>query len=163
MIRTIQERDYQAVTHIYNHYIRNTVISFEEREIDSGEVAARVNKVKSAGLWWLVCEAESHILGYAYASTWNERSAYRNTVEISIYLDPETRGRGYGTELYRELFRLLKNKKIHTAIAGIALPNPASVKLHEKFGMEKTSHFREVGYKFDQLIDVGYWQVILDS
>jgi phosphinothricin acetyltransferase len=72
-------------------------------------------------------------------------------------------GKGFGTKLYDELFSRLRKKKLHVAIGGIALPNPSSIKLHEKFGMEKVAHYKEVGYKFGEWVDVGYWQVQLDA
>jgi L-amino acid N-acyltransferase YncA len=163
MIRDAQDNDFSAISDIYNHYIRHTVITFEESEIDQNEIAVRVEKVRSAGLWWLVLEDDRKIIGYAYAAKWHERSAYRNTVEISVYLHHECVGKGFGTKLYDELFSRLRKKKLHVAIGGIALPNPSSIKLHEKFGMEKVAHYKEVGYKFGEWVDVGYWQVQLDA
>ena len=163
MIREAEKKDFSAIVEIYNYYIRSTVISFEEDEIDVHEILSRINKVKSAGLCWLVYQQNERIAGYAYASKWNQRSAYRNTVEVSVYLDPQRVGTGFGTKLYDELFRRLKDKSIHVAIAGIALPNPESVRLHERFGMEKVAHYTEVGYKFGRWVDVGYWQVQLDK
>lgn len=163
MIRDALESDSKAISEIYNHYICHTVVSFEEHEIDQAEISNRVNSVLSAGLWWLVAEEAGRVIGYAYAyaSRWKERSAYLKTVEVSVYLHPDYSGKGYGTSLYKELFTRLRDEGFHVAIGGIALPNPSSVKLHEKFGMEKVAHFREVGYKFGQWVDVGYWQVQL--
>ncbi len=163
MIRDAQENDFSAISEIYNHYIRNTVVTFEESEIDRNEISIRVEKVKSAGLWWLVLEEGSKIIGYAYATKWHERAAYRNTVEVSVYLHHEYVGKGHVAKLYDELFSRLREKKLHVAIDGIALPNPSSTKLHEKFGMEKVAHYKEVGYKFGQWVDVGYWQVQLNA
>ena len=162
MIRDARSSDFQAIADIYNYYIRDTVISFEAIEIGAEEISGRIEKVKSAGLCWLVLEEDSRIRGYAYAGKWNERSAYSNTAEVSIYLDVQAQGLGYGSRLYTELFRRLKDRSLHTVIAGIALPNQASIKLHEKFGMKKVAHFEEVGYKFGQWLDVGYWQVQLN-
>lgn len=161
MIRDAQASDCDAITHIYNHYIRHTIITFEEEEVTSSEISKRLNKVQSAGLPWLVVEENNEILGYAYASKWNERSAYRYTVEVSVYLHPQHTGKGLGEALYTMLFQRLKQQGIKVVIGGIAIPNPASVKLHEKFGMKQVAHFHAVGYKFDQWIDVGYWQVQL--
>ena len=163
MIRDVEERDFQAVVGIYNYYIRETIISFEENEIDAKEISERIDKVKSAGLWWLVFEESDQVIGYAYATKWNERSAYRNTVEVSVYLDHQATGQGFGDKLYRELFGRLNSKSIHVVIGGIALPNPESIKLHEKFGMRQVAHYKEVGCKFGQWIDVGYWQVELNA
>ena len=158
VIREARKEDFNAIAEIYNYYIRETVISFEESEIDSEEISGRIGKVVSSGLWWLVYEEDGCILGYAYASKWNERAAYKNTVDVSVYLNHQITGRGYGSKLYDELFDRLKHKSIHIVIGGIALPNPKSVSLHEKFGMKQVAHFKQVGYKFGRWIDVGYWQ-----
>ncbi|APZ43568.1 arsinothricin resistance N-acetyltransferase ArsN1 family B [Acidihalobacter ferrooxydans] len=161
MIRPVHDADASAIADIYNHYIRDTVISFEETEIDTAQIRARLGKIADAGLPWLVAEDNSKLLGYAYAAPWHARSAYRFAVEVTVYLAADAGGRGLGTALYRALFRELELRGIHTAIGCIALPNPASVALHEKLGMRKIGHFAEVGYKFGQWLDVGYWQIIL--
>ncbi|MDY0250307.1 MAG: N-acetyltransferase family protein [Pseudomonas sp.] len=163
MIRDVQADDFEAIAQIYNYYISNTVISFEESEVDGEEISNRVKKVESAGLCWLVFEQNNEILGYAYAAKWHERAAYRNTVEVSVYLQHQMKGRGYGSALYKALFHRLKDTSIHIAIAGIALPNPESIKLHERFGMQQVAHYKEVGCKFGQWLDVGYWQVQVNT
>lgn len=163
MIRDVKENDFSEIADIYNYYIRNTTISFEETVLDREEICERVKKVVSAGFPWIVAEKASKVVGYAYASRWNERCSYKSTVEVSVYLDHKVKGHGYGNELYHELFGRLKNNKIHAIIAGIALPNKESIRLHEKFGMKKVAHFEEVGYKFGQWVDVGYWQVLVDA
>lgn len=155
--------DGEAIATIYNHYIANTVITFEEDLIDAAEFAARIAKVQAQGLPWLVVEEGNEVLGYAYASQWHARSAYRHTVEVSVYLGHQTTGCGLGTQLYQELFQILKGKNIHVVIGGLTLPNPASEALHQKFGMHKVAHYREVGRKFGQWLDVGYWQTELTS
>jgi phosphinothricin acetyltransferase len=121
-------------------------------------MAARLAAVEAAGLPWLVGEQEGAVVGYACATPWKGRSAYRFTVEVSVYLDPSCTGRGWGTRLYERLFERLARRGIHAAIGGIALPNDASVALHEKLGMAKVAHFRETGFKLGRWIDVGYWQ-----
>ncbi len=163
MIREATENDFVAIANIYNHYIRNTTISFEETVLDHKEICKRVKDVVSAGFPWIVAEKDSKVIGYAYASRWNELCSYKNTVEVSVYLDHKVIGHGYGSELYHELFRRLRHNKIHAIVAGIALPNKESIKLHEKFGMKKVAHFQEIGYKLGQWVDVGYWQVLVDS
>ena len=163
MIRDAQEGDFKAVADIYNHYIRNTVVTFEEVEVTPADMAARVHNVAAEGFWWLVAEVEGEVLGYAYATKWQSRAAYRHSVEVSVYLHHGYAGKGLGTALYKELFQRLSAKGLHTVIGGVALPNPASERLHEKFGMSKVAHFREVGCKFGQWIDVGYWQVQLGT
>ena len=101
------------------------------------------------------------MVGYAYATKWKERSAYRFSAEVSVYLSNQVQGRGLGASLYETLFSKLKEGGINTVIGGITLPNPASVALHEKMGMKKVAHFENVGFKFNQWQDVGYWQLSL--
>lgn len=163
MIRDALETDSTEIAEIYNHYIQNTVITFEERSVDAAEIAARIRKVQSTGYAWLVALNNGRVIGYAYSSKWNERAAYKNTAEVSIYLAHGATKSGWGTKLYGELFSRLRNDSMHIAIGGITMPNPGSVALHEKFGMEKVAHFKQVGYKFDQWLDVSYWQVQLNT
>ena len=106
----------------------------------------------------MAIESAQNLVGYAYATKWRARKAYQFSVEISVYLNPERKGSGIGTALYTRLFEALRAQDIHTVIGGITLPNPQSIGLHEKFGMKKIAHFEEVGFKFDEWIDVGYWQ-----
>jgi phosphinothricin acetyltransferase len=136
-------------------------VTFEEEALPPSEIAQRIKVVWSASLPWLVAEVGGQVAGYAYASKWHGRSAYRFSTEITVYVAPAHVGRGIGSKLYGQLFPILRDRGIHAVIGGIALPNEASVALHEKFGLEKVAHFREVGYKFDRWIDVGYWQRIL--
>ncbi len=162
-LRDACELDAQGVADIYNHYVRETIVTFEEEEVTSTEIARRLRDTNAATLPWLVAEREGRILGYAYASRWNGRCAYRFSVEATVYLAPDATGSGLGSRLYKALFEELRARSFHTVIGGISLPNPASVALHEKMGMEKVAHFSEVGYKFGQWIDVGYWQGVLDA
>jgi L-amino acid N-acyltransferase YncA len=158
MIRSATPGDGDAVATIYNHYVANTIVTFEEEPVSAGQMAGRIADAHDQALPWLVLEEVGSIVGYAYASQWKARSAYRYAVEVTVYLAPDAAGRGFGTQLYAALFAQLRSRSIHTAIGGIALPNPASIALHEKFGMTKVAHFAEVGFKLGQWIDVGYWQ-----
>jgi len=161
MIRQALMEDSQAITHIYNHYILNSVCTFEEQVITPQTIAERMDSIKAANLPWLVVESESGIAGYAYASLWKDRSAYRYSVESTVYVSPDMLGMGFGSHLYEALLAELRQQKVHTVIGGIALPNQASLRLHEKFGFQKVAHFQEVGYKFGQWVDVGYWLLII--
>jgi len=162
MIRPVKQQDAQKLVDIYNHYVKNTVITFEEDCIDRNEMAKRIENVTDLNLPWLVIEENDILLGYAYATPWKARSAYRFSVEATVYLAPTEQAKGLGTQLYQALFTELKQKSIHSVIGGITLPNPASIALHEKFGMTKVAHFQQVGYKFEQWLDTGYWQLTLD-
>ena len=158
-VRSATADDAEAVARIYGYYILNTTISFEEQPVSTAEMAERIAEVLSSSLPWVVAEHAGRVVGYAYAGKWKGRCAYRYSVETSVYLDPQFTGRGIGTQLYRDLLAMLRDRSIHVAIGGIALPNAASVALHERLGFGKVAHFKEVGYKFGQWIDVGYWQL----
>ena len=160
-IRIATASDADRIAEIYNHYIANTVVTFEEEPVAGDEMRRRMDDVFAAALPWLVAESGGRVVGYAYATKWKARSAYRFSVETTVYLADGLGKFGLGSRLYDELFRLLKEKGIHAAIGGIALPNDASVALHEKFGMRKVAHFDEVGFKFGKWVDVGYWELIL--
>lgn len=163
MIRTVTENDANAIADIYNHYIINTAITFEEQEVSRFDILERISTVKDKGLPWLVAEDESGVIGYAYATEWRNRSAYRFTVESAVYLSNTTVSKGWGTQLYNELFSILRRNKIKIIIGGITLPNVPSISLHEKFGMKKVAHFEDVGFKFGKWHDVGFWQIKLDT
>ena len=161
VIRNIEEADAEAVAGIYNHYITETVITFEEEKVSSSEIDRRVQAVRSNFLPWLVAERSGDIVGYAYAGSWHGRSAYRFSTEVTVYIRPGLEGNGIGSRLYDQLLPLLRSRGMHTAVGVIALPNESSIALHEKFGFVKAAHFKEVGFKFNRWIDVGYWQCIL--
>ncbi|HTD05937.1 arsinothricin resistance N-acetyltransferase ArsN1 family B [Undibacterium sp.] len=152
--------DAEGICSIYNHYVLNTSISFEETEVLPDEMSRRIVDV-TQHLPWLVIENEDGIAGYAYASKWRTRSAYRFSVETSVYLAQSARGHGFGVRLYEALLRELDQLGVHAAIGGIAQPNEASVKLHEKLGFRKVAMFEQVGFKNGQWVDVGYWQKLL--
>ena len=161
MLRAATTADATAIAAIYNPYVVGTIITFEEEAVSDVEMAQRITDVLEAGLPWFVWEEAGRVLGYAYAGKWKSRCAYRYAVESSIYLDQATTGRGLGTKLYGALIAALRERRIHSIIGGIALPNPASIALSEKMGFQKIGHFKEVGWKFEQWIDVGYWELIL--
>lgn len=160
MIRKVQGSDAQAICSIYNHYIENTIITFEEVPVTESHMYERLQQVDPHHSWW-VYEVEGDLAGYAYSSPWKSRSAYRFSAEATIYLSPHFCGRGIGVKLYQHLIKTVKQAGFHCLMGGIALPNSASVSLHEKLGFTKTAHFKEVGFKQHQWIDVGYWQLLL--
>lgn len=164
-IRPAGPADAAAIADIYNHYVANTVVTFEEQPVATIDMAGRIQGVVSASLPWLVGETVTHgevsVVGYAYATPWKSRSAYRYSVESSVYLAPGVAGRGFGTALYKALLEALKRSPVHSVMGGIALPNAASVALHERLGFRKIAHLQEVGYKSGQWLDVGYWQILL--
>lgn len=160
LIRPAQVSDSAAMAEIYNDYVRNTTISFETEAISAQQMQQRLEQNPHLP-WLLACDGQGNILGYAYASPWKPRQAYRYSVETSVYLARTAHGRGLGSLLYTHLLQELKAIGMHSAIAGIAQPNPASVALHEKMGFRRVASFAEVGFKFGTWIDVGYWQKML--
>ena len=162
MIRLAKAEDAAEIANIYNYYVANTAVTFEEAPVCVDEMSKRIQERISLGLPWLVTEKKGAIQGYAYASKWKARNAYRHSVEVTVYLSHLATSQGWGSQLYQQLFKQLKQSPVHAAIGGIALPNKASVALHEKFGMKKVAHFEEVGFKFNQWVDVGYWQIKLE-
>ncbi|MDO6427440.1 GNAT family N-acetyltransferase [Thalassotalea sp. 1_MG-2023] len=151
-----------AIASIYNHYIQHTTITFETESVGAEDIACRMQDFAKAELPWLVAIENEQVIGYAYASKWKGRCAYQYSVEATVYLSPSFISKGWGTKLYQNLLSQLRTKNLHAVICGIALPNETSVALHEKLGMEKVAHFKQVGRKFDQWIDVGYWQLLLN-
>jgi len=160
MIRLAQTNDANELSEIYNYYIENSVATFDETTIAPQDMLNQVKQIlDSDHLPWLVSlDPNQRITGYAYASPWKTRSAYRFTTEITAYLSPDATGHGLGSRLYDALFADLKERSIVNVLACISLPNPESIALHEKFGLTKVAHFSKVGIKFDKWIDVGYWQ-----
>lgn len=160
MIRSVKASDAEEICNIYNYYIKNTTITFEEELKTTEEMRQRIEKVISQ-YRWLVYEHEGEIVAYAYAGEWKSRCAYRFSLEVTIYgsLDMPKR-KGIALQLYQQLIDEI-DSRVHSLIAVIALPNEASVGLHEKLGFEKVAHYKEVGFKLGEWIDVGSWQKML--
>lgn len=153
--------DAAAIAGIYNFYIRETIITFEVDPVSAGEMRARIEAVASDYPYFVSETAEGEVSGYAYAHEWQARAAYRNTVELSVYLDHEQTGRGLGPALYGKIIDEIRERGFHTAIGGIAIPNEPSRRLHEKLGFEQVAYYKEVGRKFDRWLDVAYFQLKL--
>ncbi|MDN4472314.1 GNAT family N-acetyltransferase [Demequina zhanjiangensis] len=171
-LRDATPDDGAAAAAIYNPYVRDTVISFETEEVPVEQMGARIAKVQSAGLPWLIAEDadERTMLGFAYAGPFQERDAYRHALELTVYLDPDARGGGIGTLLYgaliervRDLPDSSRHSPAHGLYSRIALPNDASAALHERFGFSRVGTFTEVGFKHGQWVDVGIWQLLLED
>jgi L-amino acid N-acyltransferase YncA len=162
MIRPATSEDSRAICNIYNHYVLHTVVTFEEISVLVSEMQQRVAEIQNK-YSWLVWEEAGMVIGYAYAGPWKTRAAYRHAVEISVYLDPAHTGRGIGRKLYGALINDMRLLKMHAVIGGVALPNDASIKLHESLGFKKIAQFAEVGRKFEKWVDVAYWELILGN
>jgi len=159
-LREAVPADAAAIAAIYNHYVATTPISMETEPVTPDEMALRIAEVQGGALPWLVLVEQDRVLGYAYASKWRARPGYRHAVESSVYVDEGQRGRGLGLVLYRALLARLEGR-FHTVIGGIALPNAASIALHERLGFRQVACFTEVGHKFGAWVDVAYWQLTL--
>jgi phosphinothricin acetyltransferase len=154
------ERDGPACAAIYAPFVTGSAVSFEEFPPDGAEFARRI-EATSARYPWLVAEDGGEVTGYAYASTHRERAAYRWAAEAAVYVGEGYRGRGVGKKLYLALFDLLARQGIRTVCAGVTLPNPPSVGLHESVGFERVGVYRRIGYKHGRWYDVGWWQLQL--
>jgi L-amino acid N-acyltransferase YncA len=160
-IRKATAEDIKAITRIYNQAVKNTIATFD----------IRLKTFKSRETWFknhsgrypvMVAERGGGVAGWASLSKWSDRVAYKNTAEISIYVDKDSQGMGIGNRLISEIIRLAKKKKFHVLIAGIAEGNRISIHLHEKNGFIDTGVLKEVGFKFNCYIDVHLMQLILD-
>ncbi|MDR7335813.1 arsinothricin resistance N-acetyltransferase ArsN1 family B [Roseateles asaccharophilus] len=158
-IRIALPEDAAAVAAIYAPIVAHTGISFETDPPDAAEMRARIDKTARAGLPWLVADDEDGaVRGYAYASRHRERAAYQWSVDVTVYVADGRRGQGVGRALYGRLLPLLTELGYCQAFAGIALPNAASVGLHEAVGFMPLGVYRNVGFKLGQWRDVGWWQ-----
>ena len=160
MIRQATAEDGAQIAAIYNYYVDNTFVTFETEPVSDSEMQSRITDGLSS-YPWLVAKENGTVLGYAFATEWKSRSAYRLTAETTIYLDQDHLGQGVGLALYRQLIDTLRDRGLHCALGGIALPNPASVALHEKLGFRKVGELEQVGWKLEQWVNVGYWELML--
>jgi phosphinothricin acetyltransferase len=159
-IRFATESDAEAVCDIYAPIVRDTPISFEVEPPTPEEMRQRIARTLEV-LPWLVCERDGRLLGYAYASRHRERAAYQWCVDVSAYVAANARRMGVARALYRALFAVLALQGFYNAFAGIALPNAASVGLHEALGFRPVGIYEAVGYKMGAWHDVGWWQLTL--
>jgi L-amino acid N-acyltransferase YncA len=160
IVRAVVRNDASQIAEIYNHYILTSHATFELETIDEVEMNKRIGDTVDLGYPFFVAADGHRICGYAYARPFRPRPGYRFAAEIAAYVKHNDQQRGVGRQLYNGLIPQLFNDGFHSLIATIALPNDASVRLHESFGFEKAGHFREVGRKFDRWVDVGYWQLL---
>lgn len=161
-IRDATAQDVLAISKIYARYVVETAISFEIEPPDEVEMLRRVNRATDR-LPWLVLEHDSEILGYAYAIQFRAREAYQNSAESTVYVSKDHQRKGVGKRLMEEVLARLRSAKFHRVIAGVTLPNSGSVGLHESLGFKPVGVFTEIGYKFDQWHDVGFWELHLNG
>jgi phosphinothricin acetyltransferase len=150
--------DSARVAQIYAPAVVGSTISFEEVAPDAAEMLLRMEKVL-VRTPWLVAEEEGRVVGYAYASPHKERASYRWSVDISVYVDPAHHGRGIGRALYDELLPILRRQGFVNAYAGVGLPNPASIALHERIGMTRLGVYQRVGWKMGRWVDTAWYEL----
>jgi phosphinothricin acetyltransferase len=162
IIRLARETDAEPVRAIYAPLVRETAVSFEWQPPSVQEMGRRIASTLT-GHPWLVCEDGRTVVGYAYAGPFRSRPSYQWTVEVTVYVHPDHRGRGVGRRLYRSLLECLRIQGYHTAIAAIALPNAASVRLHEALGFRPVGVFPSTGFKLGRWHDTQWWTRELQS
>lgn len=162
-IRAVREEDFQGIARIYNYYVHHTVATFDEEPVTIQFVKHKAESTLPNYPYLVLEDAEGVLSGFAYGSSFREKSGYRFTTETTIYFDPAATHKGYGTVLYTALLAGLRDKGYKTALGVLGLPNEASVRLHEKLGFIKTGHIRNAGWKFEQWVDTGYWCLDLES
>jgi phosphinothricin acetyltransferase len=156
-IRLATANDGEQLSRIYAPIVRDTAISFEIDPPDAAEMARRIVETLPA-LPWLVADSGGEVLGYVYASRHRARAAYSWSVDTTVYIHAGARRTGVGRALYASLFSILTLQRFYSAYAGISLPNPGSVGLHEAVGFEKVGVYRRVSYKLGAWHDAGWWQ-----
>jgi len=159
-IRLATGNDATGILAIYAPIVRETPISFEVTPPDVNQMRQRIENTLGR-FPWLVCADREQILGYAYASAHRERVAYQWSVDVSVYVDAQARRSGVGRSLYASLLSLLDLQGFYNAYAGITLPNPASVGLHEAMGFHLVGIYRSVGYKLGKWHDAGWWHRVV--
>jgi L-amino acid N-acyltransferase YncA len=157
VIRVAALDDAERIAEIYAPAVLERVTSFELVAPGADEMGARLTKVL-AHYPWLVCELDGRVVGYAYASTHNERAAYRWSVDVAVYVGKEVHRRGVGTALYAALFEVLALQNIRNVYAGITLPNAASEGMHSRAGFKLVGTYHHVGYKFGAWHDVAWFE-----
>jgi phosphinothricin acetyltransferase len=158
-IRRGTYKDLPSLVRIYNHYVENTHITFDLEPLEVSEREGWLTQFAADGRYqiFVACRGDE-VVGYACSTRFRAKAAYDISVETAIYLDPDAIGMGLGMRLYSALFEALSQTDVHGAYAGIALPNPASIALHERIGFRHLGTFEEVGRKFDKLWNVAWYE-----
>ena len=159
--RAHPDRDAAACASIYAPYVVESAVSFEEAAPTVPDFAARIARVQATHPWLVAEEDDGRVVGYAYASPHRKRAAYRWACDVAVYVDRAHQRRGVGRALYDALFEWLRRQGFHVAVAGITLPNEASVGLHTALGCEPVGTYRRIGWKSGAWRDVGWWQLRL--
>jgi phosphinothricin acetyltransferase len=163
-VRSAKDEDLSAINEIYNHYVRDSHVTFdlEPTTVDARREWFRHHGENGPHRVFVAVKAE-RLIGFAASSEFKSRRGYATSVETSVYVAPEDIGTGTGAGLYDKLFQALKGQQLHRAYAGIALPNPGSIALHERFGFKRVGVFTEPGRKFGRYWDVAWFEKPLDE
>lgn len=161
MIRNARPEDIPQITAICNHYIESSTAVFDEQPMSQADMLRRFESIRKDGTPFMVDEADGRVTGYCYAHPWKEKSAYKTTLEVTIYLSPTDVGRGIGSRLLYQLIEDCAGYGAHALIACITGGNEASERLFRRHGFERVSCFKEVGRKFGRWLDVVDYEVIL--
>ncbi len=151
------KRDAERVAEIYRPYVTDTLVSFEEVPPDASVMADRIRATLASTPWLVAADDDGQVVGYAYASRHRDRPGYRWSVDISVYIETRWQRRGIGRTLYAELLDFLRRQRFINVYAGIALPNPGSVRLHESIGMRLIGVYEKVGFKLGEWPDVAWY------
>ncbi|MCL5129471.1 MULTISPECIES: GNAT family N-acetyltransferase [unclassified Algibacter] len=158
MIRKATLDDVNSLLEIYNYYVINTTVTFDEVPVSLSAFTEKLELILK-DYPCIVFEENNEISGFAYGSKFRPKPAYNFTVESTVYVKNGAHGKQIGSRLYKELIALLKQRDFKSVLGVLTIPNPASVKLHEKFGFTQVAHLKEVGFKFDTWLDVGIFQL----
>jgi L-amino acid N-acyltransferase YncA len=162
LIRPVDaQSDAAAIAAIYAPYVAGSAVSFEEDPPGAPEFQRRIERITKTHPWLVAQAGDGTVAGYAYATHHRDRAAYRWAADVAVYVAQGHQRSGVGTRLYEELFNRLRDQKIRIAVAGITLPNPGSVALHEAFGFQPVGVYRNIGWKAGAWRDVGWWQLEL--
>lgn len=160
MIRNVGIQDAQDIVDIYNNYIRNTTITFETEPLQADAMEKRISDI-SALYPFLAYEMNGKVIGYCYVHQWKERAAYKGVVELSIYLSSQCVGKGIGTKLMLRMIEECRQRNYRVIITCVTGENDASKALQKKLGFDQVAHFKDIGLKFNRLIDIFYYELIL--
>ncbi|GAL64048.1 GNAT family N-acetyltransferase [Algibacter lectus] len=158
MIRKATLADTSTLLEIYNYYVIHTTVTFDESALSLSAFTEKLELILK-DYPCIVFEDNNEILGFAYGSKFRPKPAYNYTVESTVYVKNGAHGKQIGSKLYTELLEQLKQRNFKSVLGVLTIPNPASVKLHEKFGFTQVAHLKEVGFKFDTWLDVGIFQL----
>jgi phosphinothricin acetyltransferase len=161
-IRPATIADAQAMADIYNYYVLNTPVTFEEKVLSREAMEDRIRSF-TPQYPWFVWEENGEIAAYAYAHRWHERTAYWLSVEDTVYVKEGFQRRGIGRALLGMVIGELRKQGVHAVMAVITVPNQGSAGLHESLGFKKVGHFSEIGWKMGRWQDVGYWELVMDG